>query len=254
MGKRIINIELNNYQIPLYWVSYSGLSTIVYTNFLEFYKDLPKVWRGLGDVKELIAKYQLPDLKPEINKSYKNDWTLYFEDEEGVSSVATRSLRRRRRDKKVKPIAKLQEINYKSRESSVLFLTITDFIKSKVWLSCLINRKSFPSVLMKNLKHFVEFQSYLWFIEVSPNLHFHYHFVLEMPRLRVRGSELPDYLKLDKWLYDRWTNIQFVRKSVISYLMTYLYKEWPISIWIEAFDQIRPLRTYGSSSSSSSSS
>lgn len=107
---------------------------------------------------------------------------------------------------------------YKSRGVSLLFYTLTIANQAKVSVSdCL-------SAFKKRLKRRrINLQGYLWVLEVSENLHIHYHVLIAIDRINARGSKLPNYLKLDD-IWGARCQVEFVKKSVRGYLSKYFVK------------------------------
>jgi hypothetical protein len=78
-------------------------------------------------------------------------------------------------------------------------------------------------VLKTNLKrNDIQLLDYLWILEVSENLHAHYHLVICVPRMRF--NKLPKFLKLESYWGQR-TECDFVKKNIRHYLSKYFTKD-----------------------------
>lgn len=107
---------------------------------------------------------------------------------------------------------------YKARKVSMLFYTFTVANQAKLDIRDLFK------VLRKRLKrNNVNLNGYLWVLEVSDNLHVHYHAIVVTDRIKCKGSKLPSFFIMD----DVWgarCQVQFIRKNVRYYLATYFTK------------------------------
>jgi hypothetical protein len=63
---------------------------------------------------------------------------------------------------------------------------------------------------------------YLWVSEVSDGYHWHYHIALAIPR--VKWKSIPNWIK-PNIIWGQRTKIEFVKKSVASYLGKYISKD-----------------------------
>jgi hypothetical protein len=64
---------------------------------------------------------------------------------------------------------------------------------------------------------------YFWVLDISANLHVHYHVLVAVQRIDIKGKPMPLWLKMhDVW--NRHTEVAFVRKSLRGYLAKYLEK------------------------------
>lgn len=107
---------------------------------------------------------------------------------------------------------------YERRQVSLFFYTLTLANQAAVSVSdCL-------DAFKKRLRRRgIKIHGYVWVLEVSDNLHVHYHAIVAMDRINLRGKKLPEYLKLD----DVWgarCQLQFVTGNVKSYLAKYFVK------------------------------
>ena len=107
---------------------------------------------------------------------------------------------------------------YKYKQVSLFFYTFTIANQAKVTI-----RDCFKAFQKRLKRRNINLHGYVWILEVSDDLHVHYHALVATDRINCRGSKLPDYLKLN----DVWganCQVQFIRKSVRYYLATYFTK------------------------------
>lgn len=107
---------------------------------------------------------------------------------------------------------------YRKREVSMFFYTLTIANQAKVTI------KECMDAFHKRLKRRnIKLHGYVWILEISDNLHVHYHALVATDRINCRGNSLPDFLKLDN-VWGANCQVQFIRKSVRYYLATYFTK------------------------------
>jgi hypothetical protein len=107
---------------------------------------------------------------------------------------------------------------YLKRQVSMFFYTFTVANQAKVTI------KACMEAFQKRLKRRnIKLHGYVWILEVSDNLHVHYHALVATDRINCRGGSLPEYLKLDT-VWGAMCQVQFIRKSVRYYLATYFTK------------------------------
>lgn len=107
---------------------------------------------------------------------------------------------------------------YAKRQVSLFFYTFTVANQAKVTI-----RSCFDAFTKRLKRRGIRLHGYIWILEISDNLHVHYHALVATDRVRCKGSKLPDYFKLD----DVWganCQVQFIRKSVRYYLAQYFTK------------------------------
>lgn len=86
-------------------------------------------------------------------------------------------------------------------------------------------------------------RGYIWTMEISTeNYHFHYHLCVAVNRMNIRGQKMPDVLKFDD-LWNRQTEITFVRKNIKGYLSQYFAK----NRWRIQSSEAKVYRNYGMS-------
>ena len=70
-------------------------------------------------------------------------------------------------------------------------------------------------------------RGYFWVLEVEPNevlgFHLHYHLVVFVDRLNIKGGKMPEALKLND-VWGQRTRVEFLQKSLEGYLLGYLSK------------------------------
>jgi hypothetical protein len=123
---------------------------------------------------------------------------------------------RGRKIKTIKKFCDFYEPLYQARKVSVLFHTFTRINYSRqgmiTMLECIKKR-------YKALKRPI--RGYLWVLEISPSDHAHYHLIVAIDR--VRWKKIPDELKMEN-LWGQRTGVEFIKKSIRSYLMKYCSK------------------------------
>lgn len=107
---------------------------------------------------------------------------------------------------------------YKRRKVSMLFYTFTAANQASVSI-----KNVFPALKKRLKRRGIGLKGYLWILEISSSLHVHYHAIVVTDRINCKGSELPDFLKME----DVWgarCQVQFIRKNVRYYLANYFTK------------------------------
>jgi hypothetical protein len=107
---------------------------------------------------------------------------------------------------------------YKRREITLLFITFTLANENGVTLRAVIDqfkkrcrRNGYPC------------HGYFWVMEISEDLHVHYHGLFAIDRINLRGKSIPDWMKLDG-LWGARTTVEMVKKNVHGYLSKYMDK------------------------------
>lgn len=126
-----------------------------------------------------------------------------------------------RKTQKMRTFCDYFEPLYRERKVSMLFYTLTRADEALTDIKGITN----------TLKHRASRQgtqlSYFWTKEVSfekdKTGHIHYHLAVAIPRIRVKGGKLPEWLKLDN-VWGRRTQVAFVKKSIRGYMMKYFSK------------------------------
>lgn len=124
----------------------------------------------------------------------------------------------------VKKFCDFYEPLYRKKEVSVLFHTFTRWDYSKRNISMMLDA---AKVRYKALKRPI--RGWLWVLELKKNdgmdtgYHIHYHLVVAIDRLNIRGKEMPAELKFEE-LWGQRTDVEFVKYSVRRYLTKELGK------------------------------
>lgn len=107
---------------------------------------------------------------------------------------------------------------YAKRQVSLFFYTFTIANQAKLTI-----RDCFKAFQKRLKRRNINLHGYVWILEISDNLHVHYHALVATDRINCKGGKLPDYLKLND-LWGAACDVQFIRKSVRYYLATYFTK------------------------------
>jgi hypothetical protein len=123
----------------------------------------------------------------------------------------------KRKKKAIKKFSSHFEPLYQQRQVSVLLLTITRANCANTDI------RDFLHQYYKRFKRReIEVLGYLWVSEVSKNIHWHYHIVLAIPR--VKWKSIPNWIK-PTGIWGQRTQVEFVKKSVAGYLGKYIGKD-----------------------------
>lgn len=141
----------------------------------------------------------------------KNDKKLYLETDSIKSS-------NNRKIKSLDKFCNYFDPLYKKKEVSLMFHTFTKANEANITFPRMIEnlKYHYSSILNK------ETRGYIWTLEVSKNLHIHYHLCMAIDRLSVR--KIPDCLYFEE-LWGKRTQVEFVRKNVRHYMAKYFAKE-----------------------------
>jgi hypothetical protein len=123
-----------------------------------------------------------------------------------------------RKIKAVNRFCKHFEPMYLKRQVSMFFYTFTIANQASVTI-----KQCFDAFQKRLKRRDIKLQGYVWILEVSDNLHVHYHALVATDRINCRGGPLPEYLKMDN-VWGAKCQVQFIRKSVRYYLATYFTK------------------------------
>jgi hypothetical protein len=107
---------------------------------------------------------------------------------------------------------------YKMRKVSLLFYTFTVANQAKITI-----RECMDAFHKRLKRRNIKLHGYVWILEVSDNLHVHYHALIAIDRINCRGKKLPEYLKLNN-VWGAICQVEFIKKSVRYYLATYFTK------------------------------
>lgn len=137
-----------------------------------------------------------------------------------------------RRIKAIKKFGEFYDPLYKAKEVTLLFLTFTRMNYAKL---------SFAR-MMDNVRYHIEKQlgiclrGFIWVLEASQRDHLHYHLCLAIDRLNA--SKMPKELKFEG-IWGQRTQVTFVKKSVIGYMMKYLTKEEAVIMGCRSYGKSR---------------
>jgi hypothetical protein len=110
---------------------------------------------------------------------------------------------------------------YRTKKVSLFLVTFTEAdqaIQGKEW------SRMIEAVKYRFKSMGYDVRGYIWTMEISTeNYHFHYHLCVAVNRMDIRGQRMPDNLKFDD-LWNRKTEIAFVKKNVRNYLSKYFAK------------------------------
>ncbi len=127
-------------------------------------------------------------------------------------------LRLKRRKRALKSFTDYFEPLYRRRKVTLLFITFTIANENGVTLRSVIDqfkkrckRNGYPC------------HGYFWVMEISEDLHVHYHGLFAIDRMNVRGASIPNWWKLDE-LWGARTTVEMVKRSVHGYLAKYMDK------------------------------
>jgi hypothetical protein len=128
---------------------------------------------------------------------------------------------RRRKIKTIEKFCDYFEPLYRRRKVSLLFHTFTRFDYAKKDMRRMLDKVKLRYELLN-----WPIRGYLWALELKENekmggYHIHYHLVIATDRVQVK--EMPSALKFED-LWGQRTGVEFITKSIRSYLSKYLYK------------------------------
>jgi len=138
----------------------------------------------------------------------------------------------KRRRRALKSFTDYFEPLFRRRKVTLLFITFTIANENGVTLRSVIDqfkkrcrRNGYPC------------HGYFWVMEISEDLHVHYHGVFAIDRINLRGKKLPEWMKLDG-LWGASTKVVMVTYTIEHYLGKYMLK---------GHDKIEGKRMYGRS-------
>jgi len=109
---------------------------------------------------------------------------------------------------------------YKTKEVTLFFITLTSMDKARITIRELIDILKYRIRVGLNR----EVLAYIWTLEVSENIHCHYHLCLAVKRVDMKGKKFSDYVKLEK-VWGCRSQFDFVKKDVKRYLSKYFAKD-----------------------------
>lgn len=125
----------------------------------------------------------------------------------------------KRKRKAIKKYSDFYEPLYQSKKVSCMFITLT---QANVALSNTNIRDAINLIRKRFERHNIQVLAHLWVSEISANGHWHYH--IAITTTRVRWKTIPKWAKFND-LWGRRTQIEFIRKSIASYLGKYIGKD-----------------------------
>lgn len=123
-----------------------------------------------------------------------------------------------RKIKAVNRFCKHFEPLYRKRKVSLFFYTFTVANQANVTI-----RDCFKAFQKRLKRRGINLQGYIWILEISDDLHVHYHALVATDRINFKGQPLPEYLKLDG-VWGARCQVQLITKSVRYYLASYFTK------------------------------
>jgi predicted SprT family Zn-dependent metalloprotease len=99
-----------------------------------------------------------------------------------------------------------------------MFYTLTLANETDVTIPKLMN-----AFKMRLKRNGIKLRGYVWVLEISENLHVHYHLLVATDRIKIKGKKMPEFLKIND-LWKRRTQVKFAQKHVRGYLAKYFVK------------------------------
>lgn len=125
---------------------------------------------------------------------------------------------------------------YKKKEISCFFITLTKANSSKLTIRQMVNTMvKYMNRLGWGVRGFV------WVLEVSENLHMHYHLAIATNRVDLRGKKLPKLLQLER-IWGCHTEIDFVKKNIEGYMRKYFAKNSYVAEGFRSYGISRKLK------------
>jgi hypothetical protein len=125
----------------------------------------------------------------------------------------------KRKRKAIKKYSDFYEPLYQLRKVSCMFITLT---QANVALSNTNIRDAINVIRKRFERHNIRVLAHLWVSEISHKGHWHYHIAITTER--VQWKHIPQWAKFND-LWTRRTQIEFIRKSIASYLGKYIGKD-----------------------------
>lgn len=123
-----------------------------------------------------------------------------------------------RKRKAVNKFCDFYEPLYKDQKVTLLFLTLTRMNYAKMDIASFLDnvKYHFKNMLEKPIL------GYIWILEVSEDLHAHYHICIAIERIKVK--KIPKELFFEK-LWGQHTKINMIKKTIRGYMSKYLTKD-----------------------------
>jgi hypothetical protein len=125
-----------------------------------------------------------------------------------------------RKIKALNKFCKRYQPMYKRKDVTLFFITLTSMDKARLTIRELID------ILKYRIKVGLdrEILSYIWTLEVSKNIHCHYHLCIAVKRVDMKGKKFSDYVKLET-VWGCRSQFDFVKKDIKRYLSKYFAKD-----------------------------
>jgi hypothetical protein len=140
--------------------------------------------------------------------------------------------RLRRRKKALNAFLDVFEPMYARRRVTMLFMTFTLANENGNTL-----RKVLDQFKKRCKRNGYPCLGYFWVMEISEELHVHYHALVAIDRINIRGASIPSWWKLDE-LWGAYCRVEMVKRSIRGYLAKYIGK---------GHEKIESKRMYGRS-------
>lgn len=123
----------------------------------------------------------------------------------------------KRKRKAIKRYSDYYEPLYQARKVSCMFITLTQANLSNN------NIRDTIDVIRKRFqRHGIDVKGHLWVSEIASTGHWHYH--IAITTARVKWKRIPAWAKFND-IWGRRTQIEFIKKSIASYLGKYIGKD-----------------------------
>lgn len=173
---------------------------------------------------------------------WQTELAVFEPDSEGLpvwtESYLTNDLKARnhRKNKAISKFCGQYMPLYKKREISCFFITLTQANCSKLTIKDMTNTiVKYMNRLGWNVRGFV------WVLEVSEELHMHYHLAIATDRVNLKGKKLPKLLQLER-IWGRRTEIDFVKKNIEGYMRKYFMKNSYVAEGFRSYGISRKLK------------
>ena len=149
-------------------------------------------------------------------------WITQLTDGETIIETNDLKQSRHRKLKTIKKFCDHFEPLYQARKVSLLFFTFTRANYARLDMITMLKRMKKRLWALK-----WPLRGYLWVMETKENgkmiggYHVHYHLIVATDRVKIK--KIPDQLRLGS-LWGQRTQVEFVRKSIRSYLGKYINK------------------------------
>jgi len=160
----------------------------------------------------------LPKYHTHLEKRQLNEQTGELELLDNLYTTSDLKSTVGRKIKRISEWSDYYEPKYQKKEVSMLMHTFTVANEANMSMSEMMDNVKYR---YKSIGYPI--RSYMWVSEVSEDYHWHYHLVVAIDRMNIKGKGIPKELKFDS-IWGAHTNVTFVRKSVRYYLAQYMAK------------------------------